>query len=187
MLSLICQAGFTLIEMMVVVSIIAILAAVGIPKFMKSMDSAKSSEAVTAVGRIADALKEYRDIHGQYPSNMLGSTVVEDYTTSGSNSGQRGISSDLPTLDISGSVNWSYQVQASSNTASEQLCITATAVNVSTSANGRAIYYIQDVSAVPAQYVSKLDGHFYKAPLFNASATDVAAIFTGVSCPNPQT
>lgn len=44
------QNGFTLIELMIVVAIVAILAAVGVPSYQQYMDRAKFSEVITAGG-----------------------------------------------------------------------------------------------------------------------------------------
>jgi len=44
------QQGFTLIELMIVVAIVAILAAVGVPAYKQYMDRARFSEVITAGG-----------------------------------------------------------------------------------------------------------------------------------------
>jgi type IV pilus assembly protein PilA len=44
------QKGFTLIELMIVVAIVAILAAVGVPSYKQYMDRAKFAEVITAGG-----------------------------------------------------------------------------------------------------------------------------------------
>jgi type IV pilus assembly protein PilA len=53
------EKGFTLIELMIVVAIIGILAAVAIPAFMKNARKAKTPEAVTNVKKLYEGARSY--------------------------------------------------------------------------------------------------------------------------------
>ena len=65
-------AGFTLIEVLVVVAILGILAAIVVPQFMNRPDEARKVAARADIGAIVQALKLYRLDNGFYPSTDQG-------------------------------------------------------------------------------------------------------------------
>jgi prepilin-type N-terminal cleavage/methylation domain-containing protein len=60
--------GFTMVELMVVVLIVGILAAVAVPLMSGRIDSSKWSEAKAAMGTIAGALRSYAAEKGSFAS-----------------------------------------------------------------------------------------------------------------------
>jgi len=60
------KKGFTLIELMIVVAIIGVLAAIAIPNFLKYQAKAKQSEAKTNLGAIGTTAEAYRAEHDTY-------------------------------------------------------------------------------------------------------------------------
>lgn len=71
-LNLYKQAAFTLIEVMVVVIILAILAAIVVPKVMHRPDEAKIVKAKQDIIAIENALDLYKLDNGFYPSTEQG-------------------------------------------------------------------------------------------------------------------
>jgi len=66
------QTGFTLIEVMVVVVILGILAALVVPKVMSRPDEARQVAARQDIGGLLQALKLYRLDNRRYPSSEQG-------------------------------------------------------------------------------------------------------------------
>ncbi|HJO22533.1 MAG TPA: prepilin-type N-terminal cleavage/methylation domain-containing protein, partial [Myxococcota bacterium] len=62
------RGGFTLIELMIVVAIIGILAAIAIPNFLRFQLKAKSSEGKTNLAAIRTAEESYYAEYGYYVS-----------------------------------------------------------------------------------------------------------------------
>jgi type IV pilus assembly protein PilA len=58
--------GFTMVELMVVVLIVGILAAVAVPLMSGRIDTSKWSEAKSAMGTIASALRTYATEKGNF-------------------------------------------------------------------------------------------------------------------------
>jgi general secretion pathway protein G len=66
------QSAFTLIEILVVVAILAILAAIVVPRVMDRPDEARKVAAKADVAAIVQALKLYRLDNGFYPATDQG-------------------------------------------------------------------------------------------------------------------
>ena len=66
------RRGFTLIELMVVVLILGVLAAIIVPNVIGSADVAKAGAAKQDVASLMQALKLYRLDNGRYPSSDQG-------------------------------------------------------------------------------------------------------------------
>ena len=66
------QAGFTLIELMVVLVIIGVLAALIVPNVLDRADDARATAARTDVNNLMQALKLYRLDNQRYPTTDQG-------------------------------------------------------------------------------------------------------------------
>jgi general secretion pathway protein G len=66
------QRGFTLIEIMVVIAILGILAALIVPKIMSRPDEARRVAAKQDIGAVMQALNLYKLDSGRYPANDQG-------------------------------------------------------------------------------------------------------------------
>jgi general secretion pathway protein G len=70
------QRAFTLIEIMVVIAILGILAALIVPKIMSRPDEARRVAAKQDIGTIMQALNLYRLDNGRYPSQDQGLSAL---------------------------------------------------------------------------------------------------------------
>ncbi|MFN7543756.1 MAG: type II secretion system major pseudopilin GspG [Acidobacteriota bacterium] len=70
------QAGVTLIEMLVVVTIIALFASIVGPRLFKAADSAKATSARTQINSFNQALLLYKNSTGNFPTTQQGLKVL---------------------------------------------------------------------------------------------------------------
>ncbi len=75
------KKGFTLVEVLIVVIIIGILAAIGIPQFASSIEKAKGGEARAGLGHTQTGEKVYFAENEYYTSNLsdLDITLTQRY------------------------------------------------------------------------------------------------------------
>lgn len=76
-------AGFTFIEIMVVVAILAILAALVVPRIMGRTDEAKRTAAKVQIRNIEAALQLYKLDNGVYPSTEQNLKALVEKPTTG--------------------------------------------------------------------------------------------------------
>ena len=75
--------GFTLIELMVVLVIIGVLAALIVPNVLDRADDARSTAAKTDIANLGQALKLYRLDNQRYPTSEQGLQALVIKPTSG--------------------------------------------------------------------------------------------------------
>jgi type IV pilus assembly protein PilE len=115
------RKGFTLIELIVVVIIIAILASFAVPQYITSIERAKKAKAENALGIIAQAEKMYRAENDTYVNFASGAA---DAT----------LGSYVELDEVDNDTDWNYAVTGATTTA-----FTATATRSGGSNNGETV------------------------------------------------
>jgi prepilin-type N-terminal cleavage/methylation domain-containing protein len=64
------RAGFTLVELAVVIVIIGVLAAFGVPRFLKSVERSKAAEAFNYLSAVRDSQERYEAQNGTYADDV---------------------------------------------------------------------------------------------------------------------
>ena len=77
------KAGFTLIELMVVIIILGLLAAIVMPRIVGETDKARYGPALAQMRILEDALKRYKLDNGLFPSTEQGLESLVRRPTSG--------------------------------------------------------------------------------------------------------
>jgi general secretion pathway protein G len=65
------QRGFTLIELIVVMAVIALLVSIAAPRYFRSIDRAKENALRTSLNVLRDALDQFASDKGRYPESLV--------------------------------------------------------------------------------------------------------------------
>jgi type IV pilus assembly protein PilA len=139
------RGGFTLIELMIVIGLVGVLAAIAIPNFMTYQARTRRSEGYTNVAGIAHAYKSFQADRDFYPDMVTETTALGAAAASLPDPAAHGMTApstikmpwDAPTDNFfkivgwkpEGNVYYSYDVKSNScgNACTNQSCFTVTA------------------------------------------------------------
>jgi prepilin-type N-terminal cleavage/methylation domain-containing protein len=154
------RSGFTLVEMMIVVAIIAILAGIAVPMYTKYVRKSESMEAVRLMKQIADAEATYFSTHSKYSESerVLGIEV---------NKGGK--------FDT-------FKIEACGEDDNTGVLLTASVgevANSDTASNTVYMIYLKDTTKIDEVFngydKEQYDGHAYILDYVNNSNTDSSA------------
>ena len=126
------QKGFSLIELLIVVAIILIIAAIAIPNLLRSKIAANQASAVGSLRTLNTACIAFSTSYGQFPAALTNLGPVGSGTASST-------SADLIDSVLSAGQKSGYTFTFTAGTANQSYSITAVPITAATT--GQNMYY----------------------------------------------
>jgi type IV pilus assembly protein PilA len=147
------RRGFSLVELLIVIAIILIIAAIAVPKFQRTLMNARETAAVDTLRRIHQMQAQYYSTYGKFATNL-----TEMGPPTSGNAGPQ--AADLLPADLTSGKKGGYLYQMSGTTGGYQI----TAVPEVFNSTGSRTFYT-DHTMVIRQNFSQEPANASSAPI----------------------